>query len=229
MHLAPTGPHEHVSTREGYQRWAKIYDVEDNPLVALEQPLMDALIGDVYDLDALDLGCGTGRHTATLVAGGARVTALDFSQAMLDRARAKPQCAAATFKVHDLNTPLPLADQSLDRIVCGLVMEHLSDVPAFLREMRRVCRATGFAAVSVMHPAMWLAGVQARFTDPDTGVKVLVGSYRHTVSEYVTWVLSAGWRIAHISEHAVGEELATRMPKAERYLGWPMLLLMKLA
>ena len=30
-------PIEHLSTREGYDRWAMIYDDEDNPLIMLEE------------------------------------------------------------------------------------------------------------------------------------------------------------------------------------------------
>jgi len=38
-----------------------------------------------------DIGCGTGRHAIRLAAAaGAKVTALDFSEGMLERARAKP-------------------------------------------------------------------------------------------------------------------------------------------
>jgi hypothetical protein len=79
-----------------------------------------------------------------------------------------------------------------------------------------------------MHPAMWLAGVQARFTEPDTGKKILIASHRHTISGYVMSAQSAGWRIDHLSEHEIDQSLAARMPKSAKYLGWPMLLMMKL-
>jgi malonyl-CoA O-methyltransferase len=179
-------------------------------------------------MKVVDLGCGTGRHTARLAEAGARVTALDFSESMLAVARQKPQCVGVKFIVHDLNLPLPLDNGSCDRVVCGLVLEHLRDVPEFFREMRRIGSDDGAAIVSVMHPAMWLAGVQARFTEPASGNKVLVASERHTISEYVMAALGADWRIDHISEHAVDESLARQMPKAARYLGWPMLLMMRL-
>ena len=38
----------------------------------------------------------------------------------------------------------------------------------------------------------------------------------------------AGLRIDHISEHVVPDELATRMERARRYVGWPMLLMLRL-
>ena len=50
-----------------------------NPLPALEEAL-----GGVRGRDVLDLSCGTGRHTAWMAETGARVTAVDFSENMLE-------------------------------------------------------------------------------------------------------------------------------------------------
>ena len=75
--------------RAGYDRWASVYDHDHNPLPALEEPHVREALGDVRHLDVLDLGCGTGRHTAWLAAAGARVTGVDFSHEMLGRARRK--------------------------------------------------------------------------------------------------------------------------------------------
>ena len=46
--------------RNGYNRWASVYDHDGNPLQALEEPEMRKLIGDVTGRTVLDLGCGTG-------------------------------------------------------------------------------------------------------------------------------------------------------------------------
>jgi malonyl-CoA O-methyltransferase len=48
------------------------------------------------------------------------------------------------------------------------------------------------------------------------------------VSDYVMAALQAGLRITAISEHAVGAELAAKVPRASKYMGWPMLLMMRL-
>ena len=71
---------EVVPTQDGYDRWAKIYDGEDNPLVLLEEKHFGALIGDVshLDEDVADIGCGTGRHAIRWATAGARVTGARF-------------------------------------------------------------------------------------------------------------------------------------------------------
>src|SRR5256885_318187 len=107
-----------VPTLDGYERWAEIYDEEDNPLVLLEQRHIGPLIGKVEGLMVADVGCGTGRHAVRLAASGARVTAIDFSEAMLDRARAKPGAEGISFIRHDLTKALPLESAGFERVLC---------------------------------------------------------------------------------------------------------------
>ena len=227
MAESPT-PGPASSAREGYDRWSPIYDHDANPLLALEEPHMRGLVGDVRGLAVLDLGCGTGRHTVWLVASGAEVTAVDFSEGMLAEARRKPGAKAIRFVVHDLHEGLPFAAGTFDRVVSGLVVEHLRDLDGFFREMRRVLRPGGHAVVSAMHPAMMLRGSVARFTDPETREIIQPGSYPHQLSDFLMAAVGAGFRLGHVGEHAPDAELAARFPRAEKYVGWPMLVMMRL-
>lgn len=219
---------DHLPTRDGYNRWAAIYDNEDNPLIALEETQVAKLLGETAGLTIADIGCGTGRHALRLAAAGAHVTAVDFSEAMLAQAAAKPGANAVRWVRHDLADHLPFPNASFDRVLCCLVLDHIPDLADLLSECRRICRPDGFVLISVMHPAMMLRGLQARFTDPATGRETRPASCPHQVSDYVTAAIRAGCQIKHISEHAVDAELARRSPRAEKYLGWPMLLMMLL-
>ena len=58
---------EELPVREGYAAWSPYYDDDGNPLIALEGPAMQGWFGPVEGRRALDLGCGTGRHTLALV------------------------------------------------------------------------------------------------------------------------------------------------------------------
>ena len=218
-----------LSTQEGYDRWSDVYDSDGNPLLPLEEPQVAGLLGDIAGLSILDVGCGTGRHAVRLAASGARVTAVDFSPGMLARAFAKQDAADVRFLNHDLTQPLPLPDASFDRAVCCLVLDHIERPARLLSDVRRVLRPGGFLVVSVMHPALLLAGVQARFTHPENGQKVCPQSYPHQISDYLMAALAAGLRLCHISEHAATADYVAQVPRAARYAGWPLLLMLKLA
>jgi malonyl-CoA O-methyltransferase len=217
-----------LPTREGYDRWSSSYDTDGNPILALEEPLVERLLGDVRGLTILDVGCGTGRHAVRLASAGAVVHALDFSPGMLEQARQKAGTATVSFLVHNLAEPLPFAARTFDRVVCGLVLDHIADLGSLFCEMLRVCRTSGYVVVSVMHPAMMLRGVQARFRDPESGQETRPASYPHQLSDYVLATARAGCVLDHLSEHAVDDALASRLPRARKYVGWPMLFLMRL-
>jgi malonyl-CoA O-methyltransferase len=221
-------PDDVAFVRDGYDRWAVVYDHDVNPLPALEEPLVHAALGDVRDLDVLDLGCGTGRHTAWLAAAGARVTAVDFSPGMLAEAQRKTEDASVRFITHDLHEPLPLASATFDLVVSGLVLEHLRDLDAFFTEAHRVLRPGALAVLSAMHPAMFLRGAQARFTDPETGEKIEPGSLPHQIDDFVAAATRAGFVVEHLGEHGPDAAFAARYPRALRHVGHLTLVVMQM-
>jgi malonyl-CoA O-methyltransferase len=218
------------TVRGGYDRWANVYDHDGNPLIALEGPIVRAAVGQTTGLDVLDLGCGTGRHALWLAdAGARRVTAVDFSEGMLAQARAKQGAQRVRFVAHDLHDGrLPFGDGAFDLVVSGLVLEHLREVRPFFAEARRVLKSGGRAVVSNMHPAMFLRGTQARFTDPASGEIVSPGSVVHPVGELVMAAVRAGFELEGIREISPGAELAEQFPRAAKYVGWPMLVVMEM-
>lgn len=175
----------------------------------------------------LELGCGTGRHTAWLLEAGANVTALDFSEGMLDTARSKLAGRAVRWVSHDLHQPLPFANQSFDLVLSALVLEHLRDLPAFFEEAQRVLRPGGRAVVSAMHPAMFLRESRARFTDPSSNETFEPGSRSYRLGEVILAALAARLVVRAIDERAPDATFAQRFPRAEKYLGWPMVLILE--
>jgi malonyl-CoA O-methyltransferase len=108
------------------------------------------------------------------------------------------------------------------------VLEHVPDVAAFLRELSRVTRPEGRIVITAMHPAMFLRGVSARFRDQESGEFLRPRSYVMQVSDYVNAAIEADLRVVSLVERAPDDALAARIPRAAKYVGWPMLFVMTL-
>lgn len=224
---APEKPSS-LSVQSGYDLWATVYDHDANPLLAIEEPVVRKAIGSVGGLEVLDIGCGTGRHALRMATEGARVTGVDFSGSMLEEARRKSGAGAVRFVVHDLHEPLPF-EREFDLAVCGLVLEHIRNLDAFYESVRGVLKKGGRAVFSLMHPVMFLRGTQARFTDPHSDRLIEVDSWPHSVSDLVMAGNRAGFQLLDISEHSPDEEFSSHYPRAQKYVGWPMLVVHSLA
>jgi demethylmenaquinone methyltransferase/2-methoxy-6-polyprenyl-1,4-benzoquinol methylase len=88
----------------------------------------------------LDAACGTGDLAiADLKAGAGRVTGLDFSPKMLERARRK---APLEWVEGDM-LALPFADGTFDAATVGFGVRNVEDLELALRELRRVLRDGG--------------------------------------------------------------------------------------
>ena len=99
----------------------------------------------------LDACCGTGDLALAAEQEGGRVTGLDFSPAMLERARRK----SATIEwVEGDVLDLPFGDESFDVVTVGFGIRNVLDLEAALRELARVARPAGrFACLEITQPS----------------------------------------------------------------------------
>ncbi|MDP1866482.1 MAG: class I SAM-dependent methyltransferase [Bradyrhizobium sp.] len=100
----------------------------------------------------LEVGCGSGYYSevfATLLPGGVDYTGIDYSGAMIERARLR--YPLMTFEVADA-TRLPYADRAFEIVFNGVSLMHIIDYQAAIREAARVAaRYCIFHTVPVFH------------------------------------------------------------------------------
>ena len=92
----------------------------------------------------LDTCCGTGDLAIACLAEGGEVTGLDFSERMLERARAKSD--QVEWMQGDA-LALPFEDGSFDAATVGFGVRNLEDLDRGLAELRRVLRPGGRLAI----------------------------------------------------------------------------------
>jgi SAM-dependent methyltransferase len=111
------------------------------------KPLLQAvrrhLKSVVHEPVVLDVGCGSGGVAAYVAQSlGGRAMGLDFDERFLARARH----AGVDAILGDLSC---VTSQSVDVVIASHVLEHVADVGAFVRDLKRVLRPGGIAVIEV--------------------------------------------------------------------------------
>ncbi len=129
--------------RRMFDRIAPVYDAMNRTMTAgLDQRWRRQTAGAVVRPgDAvLDACCGTGDLAIACARAGGRVTGLDFSERMLERARRK---APELEWVRGDLLALPFDDASFDAATVGFGVRNVEDLERALAELRRVLRDGG--------------------------------------------------------------------------------------
>ncbi len=92
-----------------------------------------------------DVGCGTGFFTLPLASRVAHVKALDISEDMLFKLRAKLEAAGVTNvePQRSLESLLPLEASSVDGVIMAFVAHELAEPAAFMGEVARCLKDNG--------------------------------------------------------------------------------------
>ena len=115
---------------------------------------------------AIDLCCGTGDLAIALldaVSTRGRVVGLDFSERMIEAARAK---SSQVEWVRGDALDLPFADGEFDAATCGFGIRNLPDIEHGFREMARVVRGGGrVVCLELTEPPRLVAPFARLWTD----------------------------------------------------------------
>src|SRR6476646_3621688 len=117
-----------MDIQNAYNEWSETYDADENLTRDLDREVTRKVLGDKHFDSILEIGCGTGKNTVFLTQIGTSVSAVDFSQGMIEKAKEKVQAESVHFSMMDIIQPWDFQIQSFDLIVCNLVLEHIRDL-----------------------------------------------------------------------------------------------------
>lgn len=127
-------------------------DVHYAPLGPGERDLQ--IIGDVKGKRVLELACGAAQNSIALAKWGARVTALDFSQHQLEKARALVSQEGVEINLlrGDMESLGMFKDAQFDLVLSSFGWEFVPDLGACFKECGRVLDKNGMLVVCTVHP-----------------------------------------------------------------------------
>lgn len=205
MQASPSFPAKSclLPPREAYRLWARTYDDEPNPLLALEERVLGPLMLPVVaGRDVVDLGCGTGRWLPRVLAAAAqKAIGVDQSAEMLAQAADKVALRGRLLQADC--AALPLRDQCADLLICSFVLGYLPDLENFARQIARIARRGADLFISEFHPDARVRGWRRSFRHE--GRLCHIETYCHSPAMLCSLLLRSGFRLLCCQEPAFGE------------------------
>ncbi len=199
-----------MRVQAAYNKWASTYDAVPNKTRDLEARALQQVLAPLSFASVLEIGCGTGKNTDWLATRATKVTAVDFSAAMLEAAKAKVVNHNIAFQQADITTEWDFVTSPADLITCSLILEHVPNLDLVFQQASRALRSGGFFYVGELHPFKQYLGSQARF-ETETG-RVKIEAFIHHASEYMAAARSNGLACVEFRELFDDEGQATTPP-----------------
>lgn len=186
-----------MSTNAGWEELAAWYDErqgDEGDLWhrTLIDPALFQVLGSVAGQDILDLACGNGYIARRLARQGARLTGVDLSAPIIERARRREakEPLGITYHVADATHLDMLPDASFDAVVSNMALMDIADAEGAIDEAARVLRPHGRLVASLEHPCFTPVNASAwdiEVANYTVTIWRKVSRYRELFDEPVPW------------------------------------------
>ena len=152
-------------------------------------PAVDRLLQLKPGEQVLDMACGNGNFARRMAQQGAYVTACDFSEVFLERARARTTeheerigyCLIDATNEAQLYS---LGTHRFDAAYCGMALQDMVSIDPLLSALSHLLKTTGRFVFSIMHPCFNTAGVKMMMEEEDKEGEIST-VYSVKVSKYL--------------------------------------------
>lgn len=215
---------------DSYQ--SKRKELSANDLI--EIPELFKLIGDVTNLNILDLGCGTGGHDRKLIELGAnRVLGIDLSNNMIKEAKKNTNSDKIEYRVMSMND-INNINEKFDLVVSSLAIHYIEDYDSLCKKIYNLLNKDGRFIFSCGHPmdsCVILDNYSNNFVEINNKKYYLISDYNNegkrishwyvdgvetyhrNISHLINGLIEAGFVLEHVSESYATEEVTKLKPK----------------
>jgi ubiquinone/menaquinone biosynthesis C-methylase UbiE len=187
-----------MNIEKAYNIWADQYDTNSNKTRDLDSKSTRETLNKFDFSIVIELGCGTGKNTNYLLKKADKIIGIDFSQEMLNKAKAKIQDERVEFRKADLTAEWNIENNFADLITCSLVLEHIKDLDFVFNQANKKLKKGGIFFISELHPFKQYSGSKAKF-ETENGTQELE-TYVHHVSEYLSVASENGFELEELKE-----------------------------
>lgn len=189
-----------MNVKEAYNSWSEQYDTNENKTRDLEAiSLRHNLDGKIFS-NCIEIGCGTGKNTAWLIAIAENILAVDLSEEMLAKAKQKINAKNVKFIQADINKEWDFTENNkYDLAVFSLVLEHIERLDMIFERLNKVISTNGIIYIGELHPFKQYTGAKARFENKE-GLQI-VTCFNHHISDFLNSAKKYNFQLLDINEY----------------------------
>jgi ubiquinone/menaquinone biosynthesis C-methylase UbiE len=188
-----------LNTKKAYDNWSSQYDTNINKTRDLEALALQQTLTPIEFDSCLEIGCGTGKNTAWLIGKTKEITAVDLSEAMLTKAKAKINSEKVSFLQADILHDWNFVNKKYELVSFSLVLEHIESLEPVFYQVSKVIADGGYVYIGELHPFKQYTGSKARFTTEE-GEQV-VDCFNHHISDFVNAAKKYGFTLEDMNEY----------------------------
>jgi ubiquinone/menaquinone biosynthesis C-methylase UbiE len=200
-----------MSLKAAYNQWANIYDTNINATRDLEGlSLQQELKSNSFE-HVLEIGCGTGKNTSFLASIAKQVLSVDFSVAMLEKAKEKTKAPNVKFAQIDISASWEFTSEKFDAIIFSLILEHFENIEQIIIKAKNLLKPNGIIYIGELHPFKQYTGSVAKYTVNNEEHKL--ESHLHSISKYFKTLNKHNFTVVNLNEWYDDEINKTTLPR----------------
>lgn len=196
--------------KQAYNSWAAQYDTNKNLTRDLEAISIRQTLGNFSFNSCLEIGCGTGKNTEWLLTKTGQLTAVDFSEEMLNRAKEKVASLKVQFIQADITQPWTFVNEPFQLITFSLILEHIEDLMNIFEKASKAILPNGYLYIGELHPFKQYNGSKARFQTAD-GLQELI-CFIHHITDFTKAAQTHDFNLIEIKEF-FDEDVQNALPR----------------
>lgn len=193
-----------MNTKKAYDLWSRQYDTNANKTRDLEAGALRETLDKLEFSRCLEIGCGTGKNTEWLIKKADHITAVDLSEEMIAKAKAKIDSDKVSFLLADITKDWDFTNDKFDLISFSLVLEHIENLNHIFSKASKVILPGGHIYIGELHPYKQYLGTKARF-ETEEGLQIL-DCYNHHISDFIHSAGKYGFDLKELNEFWDDEE-----------------------
>jgi ubiquinone/menaquinone biosynthesis C-methylase UbiE len=176
------------------ENWTKLARMGyDRSRDLINSPAFFNMLPEISGLNGLDIGCGEGYNTRLAAKKGAKLTAIDISEAFIKHARETElrDPLGIDYKIAN-GTELPFPDDNFDFAIATMSLMDMANNERAITEAHRVIKPGGFFQFSIIHPFTANSDFEWVKNEKGKRIGVIVKNYFNQLNgELEEWIFGA--------------------------------------